>query len=386
MIALQSATNAMSDSTCAPQDASSTEVIVTYGDDDNNNNDRLTPPKAPTAATSPKTAAALERAEQEPLPGDDEGLFDVKAEEVLKLLSENIEALVRMTGDIPPTPPPSSPTVPHMSGMQAEKENIVRSHSEKNLALLAANAASGKGTPRLTFASRVIKASPQKSAQVTVSAVALPDGAPEIQDIDGVHLKRSAGGGGGNPVAETAGAKEPYIIHGADAQPLNTQYAAMSRKFYSKKPPPISITAYLGRIHKWCPMSTAVYLATALYIQRMAVTDRTIAVTDRNVHRLLLSGLRVANKALEDREWCWALSRMSKVGGVSEAELTRYEIGFCFLANFELVPTPDELKDQWYMLRSGPRVWAGLPGMMTLRIDPTPKRKREPSGSSDNAG
>lgn len=163
----------------------------------------------------------------------------------------------------------------------------------------------------------------------------------------------------------------------------------MSRKFYSKKPPPISITAYLARIHRFCPMSVAVYLATALYIQRMAVIDRTIAVTDRNVHRLLLAGLRVANKALEDREWTWALSRMSKVGGVSEAELTRYEIGFCFLTNFELVPSPQDLNEQWLALKAGPQHWAGLPpGVehMTFTIDPTPKRKREPSGSSENPG
>jgi hypothetical protein len=343
--------------------------------------------------TSPKTAAALERTKPDALPGSgDERLFKIKPEDVLELLSATIEALVKATGDIPPTPPPCSPTIPHMRGMQAEKENIVRRNSEKNLALLAANAAAAggritpRGTPRGTPGGKP-RASPLAGAQQSIAT----DGYREVQVIDGVQLRKDKTPGGLSTAGSTTAAgpqvKEPYIIHGADAQPINAQYAAMSRKFYSKKPPPISITAYLARIHRFCPMSVAVYLATALYIQRMAVIDRTIAVTDRNVHRLLLSGLRVANKALEDREWTWALSRMAKVGGVSEAELTRYEIGFCFLTNFELVPGPRELNEQWDSLKAGPQNWAGfLHGLetMTFTIDPTPKRKREPSGSSDH--
>jgi hypothetical protein len=66
----------------------------------------------------------------------------------------------------------------------------------------------------------------------------------------------------------------------------------------------------------------------------MAVAERVIPVTPRNVHRLLLAGLRVAMKALEDLSWPHA--RFSKVGGVSEIELGRLEIAFCFLMDFEL--------------------------------------------------
>lgn len=39
-------------------------------------------------------------------------------------------------------------------------------------------------------------------------------------------------------------------------------------------------------------------------------------------------------KALEDL--CWPHARFSKVGGVSEVELGRLEITFCFLMDFEL--------------------------------------------------
>jgi hypothetical protein len=66
----------------------------------------------------------------------------------------------------------------------------------------------------------------------------------------------------------------------------------------------------------------------------MAVVEKIVPVTPRNVHRLLLAGLRVAMKALEDLSWPHA--RFAKVGGVSEIELGRLEITFCFLMNFEL--------------------------------------------------
>lgn len=295
----------------------------------------------------------------------------------MELLSQSLEALIHMTGDVPPTPPPTSPTVPNMRGMQAEKENIVRSHSEKNLALLAASAAAADARATSSDGSKATPGLSQSGPLVSIPV----QGAQELEEVDGVRLKSSLASAMSQGIAPASSnpagdAREPYIVHGANAQPLNTQHAAMTRKFYSKRPPPISITAYLARIHQYCPMSTAVYLATSLYIQRLAVTERAIAVTSRNVHRLLLAGLRVAMKALEDT--AYSLSKMARVGGVSEAELARLEINFCFLAGFELVCGPAKLQGQWDTLRSGARTWAGLaggPSLMNLRLDPKPRKK-----------
>ena len=102
-------------------------------------------------------------------------------------------------------------------------------------------------------------------------------------------------------------------------------------------------------------MSTAVYLATSLYIYRLAVLERAIVVTKRNAHRLLLAGLRVAMKALEDLSY--PHGKFAKVGGVSEAELARLEISFCFLTGFELVVDREILSDHWEMLRRGTECW-----------------------------
>jgi hypothetical protein len=344
------------------------------------------PPPPPTPSADPALAALLSR-NNRPAPAENaaslldgalsEDICKVDPGAVLELLSQNMEALVRVTGDVPPTPPPTSPTVPHMRGMQAEKENIVRSHSEKNLALLAAQAtAAAASEPRPSTPDRSKVVTPIQSSQTSPMASIPLHGSHDFDSIDGVRLRGAAGIGSPLSVhTSPTAAREPYIIHGENAQPLNTQHAAMTRRFYSKRPPPISITAYLARIHHFCPMSTAVYLATSLYIQRLAVRERAIAVTGRNVHRLLLAGLRVAMKALEDTSY--SMSKMAKVGGVSEVELARLEINFCFLTGFELVCGPVELQEQWDGLRSGAATWAGMNrgGLMELKLDVRPKNK-----------
>lgn len=162
-------------------------------------------------------------------------------------------------------------------------------------------------------------------------------------ELDGVKLKSE-------PATEPS-TPSPYVIIGADSQPLNLQHGAITRKFYSKNEPPISINQYLQRLHQFCPMSAAVYLATSLYIHRLAVEERAIPVTRRNAHRLVLAGLRVAMKALEDLSY--PHTKFAKVGGVSETELARLEISFCFLTGFELVVGEEPLRKHWETLRDG---------------------------------
>ncbi|KAI1419803.1 cyclin-domain-containing protein [Xylaria sp. FL1777] len=248
-------------------------------------------------------------------------LFKLQPATALKLLCAGIESLVRVTGDIPPTPPPTSPPVPNMSGMQQEKAAIARSHSERNLYLQQQSTSllRPKGQGHQSFFDA------------------------RYQPVDGVRLRHPP-----TPPLPPA-PPQPYIVIGENSQPLNLQHSAITRKFFSKAPPPISIENYLQRIHRFCPMSTAVYLATSLYIFRLAVEERAIPVTRRNCHRLLLAGLRVAMKALEDLSYPHA--KIAKVGGVSEVELARLEISFCFLAGFELVVGEETLRKHWEMLK-----------------------------------
>ncbi|KAK3322861.1 cyclin-domain-containing protein [Apodospora peruviana] len=292
--------------------------------------------------TSPRLAAQV----------DD--IFKVSPLAAIKLLSAGIEVLVSMTGDIPPTPPPASPSIPHMRGMEAEKKSIVRSNSEKNLARLVQNSASNSPRPGRSPA----RESMQPRSQPALASTASPAPQPQSQAIDGVHLRTPNPTPPPRAESQAQAPLAPYVIVGENSQPLNLQHSAITRKFYSRLPPPISITEYLMRIHRFCPMSTAVYLATSFYIHRLAVLERAIAITKRNAHRLLLAGLRVAMKALEDLSY--PHSKFAKVGGVSELELARLEISFCFLAGFELVVNKEALSGQWELLRTGGESWGAL--------------------------
>ncbi|KAI9733722.1 MAG: hypothetical protein M1818_007136 [Claussenomyces sp. TS43310] len=262
-------------------------------------------------------------------------VFTLPAVTALKLLCAGIEALARLTGDVPPTPPPSHPTTPNMRAMQAEKESIVRSHSYTSL--------------------NMWQEVPQQK----------PGSTSTVEEFDGVTLKKTPLG---SPEIQPT---QPYIVIGANAEPLNLQHSAITRKFYSKQPPPISLEDYLMRIHKFCPMSTAVYLAASVYIHRLAVEERAIPVTPRNSHRLLLAGLRVAMKALEDLSY--PHRRFSKVGGVSETELARLEISFCFLTNFDLRTTNEQLLKQAMDLKeisTAQGAVGGLQARLTLSVKP----------------
>ena len=290
-----------------------------------------------------------------PSPGDDKGalpppsfppipedgsipehvdIFQLKATTALKMLVRNVDALVGLTGDVPPTPPISSRNTP---------------------------ATSPYAPSRVAWQSDKIQ---------RMSAMSPPLGPYAKDHIDGVPLVNPAIGSPEAPHSETLN------IIGGDSEPLQLQHGAIARKFYSKRPPPISTEEYVLRLHRYCPMSTAVYLASSLYINRLAVVDRLLPVTPRNVHRLLLAALRVAMKALEDMRY--AHSRFAKVGGVSELELGRLEISFCYLTSFELKVDVETLQKEADESKEG-RYGSGLSASFQPKL-PIRHRKKLSEG------
>lgn len=260
-------------------------------------------------------AAAADDDDDTPLYDEDMDIFSLKPVAALKLLCRSVDGLVQTTGDVPPTPPPPPPTnrsrSPSLRTMQAEKEEVTDR--------LAGRQERGQTTP------------PRRRAS------------DETADDDMPFFKQTPIGSP-EAAAAAAAAHEPSPSHtviGAHADPTAVQHLAIARKFNSKRAPAIGLEAYVLRLHGYCPMSTAVYLATSEYVHRLAVVEGVVAVTGRNVHRLVLAGLRVAAKALEDRSH--PHRRFARVGGVTEAELARLEVGFCFLTNFELKVDRDML-------------------------------------------
>ena len=134
------------------------------------------------------------------------------------------------------------------------------------------------------------------------------------------------------------------------------------------------------RMHRYCPMSTAVYLAASLYIHRLAVVQKLVPVAPRNVHRLVLAGLRVTMKALEDLSY--PHSRFAKVGGVTEPELGKLEVSFCFVMNFDFRVTPEMLLEHARIAREAAEI-----GRLPMKFQPKlPKPKKVvPARPKDSA-
>ena len=233
----------------------------------------------------------------------------------LKLLCASVEWLARIAlEEKPPTPPNSLPNTPLSPTAPFGKEQGTDAAKENKRPV-------EQGSPKDRH--HIDIPDPHKT----------PIGSPEAHPTEPMHSH----------------APTPHFSIDEASSP-HYQRAILARKFYSKTAPPIPLPEYLQRLHTYCPMSTAVYLAAGLYIRRLTrprnnrasspcssssdEEDFVLPVTSRTAHRLLLAALRVATKALEDQSYAHA--RFSKVGGVTEKELARLEISFCFLSDFEL--------------------------------------------------
>ncbi|TGZ77114.1 cyclin-related 2, partial [Ascodesmis nigricans] len=124
---------------------------------------------------------------------------------------------------------------------------------------------------------------------------------------------------------------------------------AIAKKFYSKSAPTIPLEPYLFRLHRFCPLSTAVYLTASFYLHKLVMVEQLIELTPLTAHRLLLAALRVASKTIEDLQHAHA--RFAKVSGCSPEELRRLEVAFCYAMDFDLKVDCEMLEGQYMMLR-----------------------------------
>ncbi|GAB7366805.1 hypothetical protein MBLNU230_g0979t1 [Neophaeotheca triangularis] len=113
----------------------------------------------------------------------------------------------------------------------------------------------------------------------------------------------------------------------------------IARRFFSRTPPSFTLSAYLHRLHTYCPHSPAVYLAAAVHLRALCLPNTThpsplVPPTPRTIHRLALAAIRISAKTLEDYKWEQAF--FARVGGVGGEQLLRLEVGVCFLLGFEL--------------------------------------------------
>jgi hypothetical protein len=255
----------------------------------------------------------------------------------MKMLCRAVQALANVSGDIPPTPPVTRNSTPgRLAPPSADgKENFRRHHRRTS------------SRPATPVPSDDLKGPQFKQVDV---------GSPE------------------------ACMNEPATADvGANAQENQLQQEAIARKFFSKSPPNVSLEEYLGRLQRYCPMSTAVYLAAGVYIHKLAVEEKLVPVTARTVHRLVLASLRVAMKALEDLRY--PQQRFAGVGGVRESELRGLEIALCYLTDFDLQVDNDLLYRKTVSLQQA----AFQATIVNRRLHPGDMKLRIPMRAKHNA-
>ncbi|KAF2763135.1 cyclin-domain-containing protein [Pseudovirgaria hyperparasitica] len=231
-------------------------------------------------------------------PAGDWDPSEVAPETAMKLLCRAVTSLAFATGDVPPTPPVSRPS-----------------------------------TPRRSLGNNTRPRTPSRPATPVSSA--------DLTSLAHKHIQL------GSP--EACEQEPATVVVGHDTEDVQLQRISIARKFFSKRPPAISLEDYLLRLQRYCPMSTAVYLAACAYIYKLAVEDKIVPVTGRTIHRLVLAALRVAMKALEDLKY--PHSRYAGVGGVSERELQHLEISLCYLTDFDLQLSQETMVRKTTMLQ-----------------------------------
>ncbi|KAL0928586.1 hypothetical protein M5K25_000484 [Dendrobium thyrsiflorum] len=94
--------------------------------------------------------------------------------------------------------------------------------------------------------------------------------------------------------------------------------------FHGLRAPNIGIQGYIKRIFKYSKCSPSCFVLAFIYIERFLLQLDTY-LTSLNVHRLLITGIAVAAKFIDDA-----------VGGVTTTEMNRLELNFLFSLDFKL--------------------------------------------------
>lgn len=156
---------------------------------------------------------------------------------------------------------------------------------------------------------------------------------------------------------------EPMSVLAADAPDLLAAHAAIARRFFSKTAPGFTLTAWLVRLHQYCPHSAGVYLAAASFAHRLCVSELVVPATQRTVHRIALAAIRVATKALEDNKW--SQERMARMGGVSKLSLMKMEMTLCYLLDFNLWVDEGVLARRMFLLQQAANQGVGTKGKLS---------------------
>lgn len=97
--------------------------------------------------------------------------------------------------------------------------------------------------------------------------------------------------------------------------------------FYSRRPPPIGIPAYLDHLAYYLEVSDEIVALACCYISRFLRKNKNFALTPNTIHKVLLGSITAASKQVKN--FRLSNSLISRIGGVKLDELNQIET--CFL-------------------------------------------------------
>uniref|UniRef100_A0A7N0T3T5 Cyclin n=1 Tax=Kalanchoe fedtschenkoi TaxID=63787 RepID=A0A7N0T3T5_KALFE len=127
--------------------------------------------------------------------------------------------------------------------------------------------------------------------------------------------------------------------------------------FHGIKAPDLGIQQYLERIFTYSSCSPSCFVIARIYIDRL-LKRQSMHLTSLNVHRLLITGIMVAAKFMDDAFFNNAY--YARVGGISTKELNKLEMTFLFGLDFRVHVTTDTFSKYCLMLH------AEAPGVLKI--------------------
>lgn len=114
--------------------------------------------------------------------------------------------------------------------------------------------------------------------------------------------------------------------------------------FSSTEIPPISVQDYLTRLVRYLNATTPELAVMFIYLSRYQSANPNNLITELNIHRLLITALRLAQKFHTDNVYPNIYA--AKVGGIPLQEMNNLEIQFLTAIDYDLYVSSEEY-NQW---------------------------------------
>lgn len=152
-----------------------------------------------------------------------------------------------------------------------------------------------------------------------------------------------------SPTVEVLAAALTYAVALFRGCALSSACLLISSVFTSRVPPKLSIADYLSRLQTYFQCNEVCLLLGFIYIDRVLDANPDFVISDRNLHRLVLTGVTVAVKFHDDIYY--SNDYYSKVGGIPTCELNAQELQLLNLLGWRLMVTEDEYERYSRVLR-----------------------------------